>query len=338
MNKASKLLWLIAAALLIFCASCEKDEEEDLTSKPSMEGAVNYHMPRYVSAGEMVNTTVGGITKPSDPVYKWFIPTLYDDTLSTRQISIQFPDSLADYTVTCTALHSDYYSSTRSVVVTTVDAERNGSLTGLKYSDKNIIDARDGVMYNYTTIGNLDWFSQNLAWDGAGVAYLFSPITHTLFGRLYNWDEATCGESAHGLGAGPQGVCPEGWSVPTNEDWEDFAAAVGGKDYPFVNDWDGIGEKASVNAYFNEAKMWPYSPDNEHTNTVGFNALPIGNAQLDLGWFKGFEEYAFFWSSSEKGDDKAYLRYIYFDQGSFPMSSTTKSDFGASVRCVRLAR
>lgn len=338
MNKTSNILLLLATSLLLIFASCEKEEEENLNTKPSMKGAISFNMPRYVAAGEMVNSVVDGIINPADPTYKWFIPALYDDTLSTRQISIRFPDSLASYTIACIALHKDYYSSSKTMTVTTVDTGRDGSLKGIKYPEKSIYDSRDGSEYGYATIGNLDWFTQNLAWDGAGVAYMSSPVTHPLFGRLYNWDEATCGASAHGLGGGPQGICPEGWSIPTNEDWEDLAAAVSGKALPFVNDWDGIGEKLSANAYFNGEKMWPYSPDNEHTNTVGWNAIPVGNAQFDLESFRGYGSYAFFWSASEKGADKAYLRYIFADYGSFPMNSTTKSDFGASVRCVRLAR
>ena len=58
-----------------------------------------------------------------------------------------------------------------------------------------------------------------------------------MFGRLYTWNDATGGESASGLGNGVQGVCPEGWSIPTAEDWVDLAMAVnGGENVEFKED------------------------------------------------------------------------------------------------------
>ena len=85
-------------------------------------------------------------------------------------------------------------------------------------------------------------------------------------------------------------------------------------------------------------KMWPYSPDNEHTNDFGWNALPMGYTRNNHTEFEAVGDYGFWWSASEKNSDQAYYRYIYKDLSSFPMNYTSKTDFGASVRCVRIAR
>ncbi len=61
----------------------------------------------------------------------------------------------------------------------------------------------------------------------------------------------------------------------------------------------------------------------------------MGGATIDHSNFTGFGNYAFFWCATEKDADKAYYRYIYADLNSFPMASTSKTDFAASVRCVR---
>ncbi|MDD2595221.1 MAG: FISUMP domain-containing protein [Bacteroidales bacterium] len=337
MNK-SLLMWLLAIVVVLALVSCKKSEEET-TTLPYMSGYVEYSIPSYVMVNETYTMTASGIVKPVDPIYKWHIPSLFGDTLTTNTISITFPDSLASYTITAIASKSGYYNSSNARLITTVDTTRGASLTGLIYGNSSFTDVRDGQKYITTKVGNLEWFAQNLAWSGAGVAYKWSSATHSLFGRYYYWNEATGGVSASGLGAGPQGVCPKGWSIPTNEDWEDLGKALNGnKAVSFMDNWAGLGEKVTVDAYFNGERMWPYSPDNANKNMFGWNALPTGNTQFGNTLFKGMNEYAFWWSAAEKNDKQAYFRYIYYDQSSFPMNFTAKDDFGASVRCVRLIK
>lgn len=334
----SLLLRLFAIfALLTIAISCDPEEEEEDT-REYMEGGVSYYVPAYVHRNQTLKLTASGITNPTKGViYKWLIPALYEDTLTAPTIIVTFPDSLYTLTVTGIATCTEYYNSSSSRTVTVVDTTREGSLKGLTYGN-SIVDERDGKRYYITTIGDLDWFAENLAYNGAGVSFNNSPATNTLFGKFYNWEEATGGVSAKGLGCGPQGVCPKGWSVPTNEDWADLGSALKGKLIPFVDNWEGLGQMVTVNATFNGDRLWPYSPDNALENKYGWNALPIGNSQLKNQAFRGSNEYAFWWSSTEKNSTQAYYRYIYYDRTSFPMNYTAKDDFGANIRCVRLAK
>jgi uncharacterized protein (TIGR02145 family) len=147
-----------------------------------------------------------------------------------------------------------------------------------------------------------------------------------MFGSFYTWSEATSGQ-----------VCPEGWTVPTHEDWESLAAVLsGGRALPFVDNWDGLGAKASADAYLNEERLWPYSPDNGHTNDIGWNALPLGYSFANTTQFSGFNNYGCWWSATEKDEAQAFYRYIWYDLGDFPMAYTDKDDMRASVRCVRM--
>ena len=86
-----------------------------------------------------------------------------------------------------------------------------GSLTGVPATEKSFTDPRDGKVYGTVELGNLEWFAQNLNWEGAGEGYGKTEAGAYVFGRLYTWNDATGGESASGLGNGVQGVCPEGW-------------------------------------------------------------------------------------------------------------------------------
>lgn len=337
MKNIFKYIFLLALLALPVFVSC--DDEEETETKPSLIGSVTFDIPEYLRCGDMITLTATGIVYPEDVMtYKWYSSVINEDTLSLATVTLQVPDSIGTFTISASAMYEGYYTSSTTKSFTTVDVNKEKSLKGIKYSDKTFTDKRDSQTYQYVTIGSLDWFAQNLAWDGAGSAYHDSPATQTLFGRIYHWDEATGGVSANGLAAGPQGVCPEGWSIPTNEDWADLAKALSdGAISSFDGKWEGLGEKASADAYFNDARMWPYSPDNEHTNTVGWNALPVGNTTVGYEYYDNYGKYGFWWSASQKNDSQAYFRYIFCDTDTFPMSSSSKQDFGASVRCVRAA-
>lgn len=335
MKNSLRRILFAALAVVVVAASCKKEEETE--TKPSLSGELAFSLPEYMLKGDVITLEAGGIVYPEDIVYKWYASGLLADTVTARRITLQLPDSIGTFSITVVAQSEGYYSTSSTVAVTTVDTTRDASFKGLKYSGKSIVDARDGRSYDYVTIGNLDWFAQNLAWDGAGVAFHNSPVTHPFFGRLYNWQEATGGVSASGLGCGPQGACPKGWSVPTNEDWADLASAIsGGTVTSFDGKWEGLGEKASAQVSLNDSRLWVYSPDNEHTNDFGWNGVPVGSTMRNHQSFNDFAKYGFWWSSTAKSDTQAYFRYIYQDLSSFPMSSSYKDGFGASVRCVRV--
>lgn len=309
--------------LLLSLASCKKAEEETFTPE-TMSGTVEFDIPFYVQMGETVTLSASGIIDPKNANYKWYVSGVYVDTLTSNVVSIRFPDSIGVFIVSANCYADGYYINSTSQQVTTIDTSWNASITGLKASPQFIVDKRDGRAYRYITAGELDWFCQNLAWGG--VPFKASPVTAAYFGHFYTWDEAMDGD-----------VCPEGWSVPTNEDWESLAEVLsGGIAVPFVDNWFGLGEKASAAVCLNDERMWPYSPDNSHTNDIGWNAMPLGYTFAGSKKFEGINEYGCWWSATEKNDTQAYYRYIWYDLGDFPMAYTGKSDMRANVRCVRM--
>ena len=322
-KKFGSLAVVILALAGVF--ACSEEEEEETTSD-SMTGVVSCDIPYYVLKGETVTMTASGIVFPAEVIYHWYVSGVYTDTLTAKTITVRFPDSLGVFNVSATATAPGFYMSSNTRSVTTIDTTWNTSLTGLSRGEGFVTDVRDGRSYGYVTLGGLDWFNQNLAWQGAGVPYRASKATAPLFGSLYTWREATS-----------QQVCPEGWRIPDNADWESLAAALGGRALPFVDNWAGLGEKASADASLNDSRMWPYCPDNLHTNTAGWNALPLGYAfrSEKLSAVSGLNSYGCWWSATPKDDARAFYRYIWCDRGDFPMSYTDKDDLRIHVRCVR---
>lgn len=325
---------LLGLFLLSLAAGGCKEEEES-TLKLTMEGSLSLPFPAYLQKNTHVTVSISGITDPQEVTYKWLCTSVYTDTIVSNVISFRVPDSLGTFSLMALAQAEGYYQVSATATFNTVDTVGGAAMTGLAPASTSFTDPRDGVTYPTVKLGALEWFARNLQWDGTGDVYRNSPITDGLFGRFYTWEEATGNLSGSGLAGGPQGACPPGWTVPTREDFEDLAQAVLGSPASFTDTWPTLGEQLSAQAFFNGERMWPYSPYNEHTNTVGWNAIPVGGAMMDHANFTGFSDYAYFWCATEKDAARAYYRYIYSDLGTFPMASTSKTDFAASVRCVR---
>lgn len=324
------LFSLLAALLFISC-----NKSEDTETKPYMEGEIKFDFPLFVRAQSVITTEASGIEKPSEVTYRWIAGSMFTDTITSPRLTTMTPDSLGTFYISVYAFGDGYYAASASRDFTTVDPSRDGSLKGLAEPQETFIDPRDNVEYDIVTIGSLQWFAQNLGWDRAGVAYENSQVMNRVFGRLYSWNEATGGNTCEGLGGGPKGVCPDGWSVPTREDWEDLASALGYAEPGFNGRWDMLGDILSARATFNREDIWPYSYNNLHSNTAGWNAIPVGCYASGQNLYSKAGGYAFFWSSYAEGE-RAYYRYIYRDEDAMPSSFTQKDGWYASVRCVRL--
>jgi len=321
MNQLKYITLLCLSGLLLLAVSCDKDTTE---TKPYMYGEVQTNFPTYVQKGTIVTAKAWGIDYPQEVTWKWYASSMTSDTLVCNPVTVAVPDSIGEFGIMAGAYCDGYYASTTTALFYTIDTAGTETFYGPVPSATHITDPRDGRSYDYITAGNLDWFSQNLAWFEGGTSYLNSGVLDIYFGRLYTWEEALT-------------ACPKGWRLPTNDDWADLASAVSGKNLTWDDPdfWSGVGEKLSVNAWFLGEKMWEYWPKNEHTNTIGWNAIPVGYAMKASGVFNKAGIFAFFWSATEATAEKAYYRCIYDMYGEMPFSSTNKTDAQYSVRCVR---
>ena len=321
MNKTIiKLLTVVA--LLAGTVSCIKDT----TTFNYMKGHISFDIDEYIYTGDVVKLTAGGITTPEAPAYGWVITKIHTDTLYSNPIVVRFPDEPATYTVKALAWHKDYIvESVRKNVVTVDTTLMTGSLQGLPYASQKVYtDPRDGRSYRWEHIGSLDWFAENLAWEGAGYVYASSDVMNHVFGRHYTWEEATGGD-----------ICPEGWRLPDNTAWNDLGSALCGGSVSFDSDWAGAASIITPDAYFNGERFWPFSVNNTHDVKYNLNPLPCGFMQTADGGFYGRGTYGMWWSATAYDAANAYYRYIYWDSADFKPGYTSKEHIALSVRCVR---
>lgn len=218
--------------------------------------------------------------------------------------------------------------------------------------DKPLID-RDGHVYRTVQIGRQCWMSENLRTahyaDGTAIpvalnreksdtkGYWFYPDGRAenvaKYGCLYNWPAAMGGQPDAGEGA--QGICPQGWHLPSEKEWLELIDYVGSQPaYYCAGDSNFIGKALASEEGW---ESYPYADEcvvgnaRGNNNATGFSALPAG------GWHGGrcvdFNRYADFWSSTNKGQLAVYHRLLNYMPYAFMYDAETFSAF--SVRCVK---
>ena len=205
-------------------------------------------------------------------------------------------------------------------------------------------DERDDNFYKIVKIGEQTWMAENLrylnsvvspenvsyvdpycyvfGYDGTDVEAAKATNNYKNYGVLYNWLAAMAGESSSEANpSGVQGVCPEGWHLPSNAEWQQLDSALSGSNH---------GSQLAGNADLWESGSLTSASE---FGTSGFNAFPVG--MLDEGgYFDNMAMQVSFWSSDETDDDIAGTAYILENVTSLGINFNYKA-FGFSVRCVR---
>jgi len=118
-----------------------------------------------------------------------------------------------------------------------------------------------------------------------------------------------------GFGTQRQGICPNGFHLPTIEEWDVLAEACGGVAIS--------GKKLKTTTGWYEY--------DDGTDYYGFAALPAGFAYGSNVYNVG--EIVQFWSSNADNDDYLYYAYLYYNDDELFRGS--RQDGALSVRCIR---
>jgi uncharacterized protein (TIGR02145 family) len=186
-------------------------------------------------------------------------------------------------------------------------------------------DARDGQTYKAVCIGKQVWMAQNLNYNAPGsITYNDDPTNGTLYGRLYDFN--TLMQSAAATSANPsgiQGVCPKGWHVPSQPEFQQMISTVGGV-------------SAAGGAMKSTSTLWT-SPNVGATNSSGFSALPGGYMVKDANGnpsYNFINTHAYLWSAS-LGAPNYYQIYVLTNSDAGIAAPGATEKYSISCRCVK---
>lgn len=93
------------------------------------------------------------------------------------------------------------------------------------------VDSRDGKKYKTITIGNQEWMAENLNYKSEDSYCLDDKKENCRkYGRLYSEAASVSGKALQKKGSiVVQGLCPDGWHLPTRDEFETLFETVGGK-------------------------------------------------------------------------------------------------------------
>ena len=206
---------------------------------------------------------------------------------------------------------------------------------GLTYGSVSDID---GNIYNTIQIGTQVWMAENLKttkyndntsipyvtnnaeWmeltTGAYCWYNNNAATYKAsYGALYNWYAVNTGK-----------LCPDGWHVPSREEWMKLATYLGG-----VEDAGGKLKESGLT-------HWQGS-NTGASNTTGFTALPGGLRDVSSdfgGFFFKINAIGAWWTSTPGIEPTHHPLWLDFNSGKFYfVPYWIYYNSGLSVRCLK---
>ncbi len=204
-----------------------------------------------------------------------------------------------------------------------------------KDEDDTTVTDIDGNVYNTVTIGSQVWMAENLkttrykdgtaipnvtdntAWRNSTTsAYCWydNDINNKeLYGALYNW-----------YAVNTEKLCPKGWHVPSESDWNELIVFLGGEAV-------AGGKLKTIGTLEDGDGLW-YEPNVDATNESGFSAYPGGlrsNAFYDINYG------GVWWASTENSTNQPYYIFINNYDGTVGDSYDASITSGNSVRCLR---
>ena len=142
------------------------------------------------------------------------------------------------------------------------------------------------------------------------------------YGKLYNWYTVS----------DPRNVCPIGWHVPTDTEYNALIGYLDPSFDPLVS--DGSQSASAGGKMKSTGTQYWQNPNTSATNESGFSGLPGGNRN-GIGEFSGIGQSGTWWSSAAFANtNNAWNRGMLYNNGDVTRYYDYKQ-IGFSVRCLK---
>ena len=193
-----------------------------------------------------------------------------------------------------------------------------------------LVDSRDGISYSTVLIGSQCWMAENIRYVTTSGSWSNPTNLNLSYGRLYDWATAMNIPATNntnlwgGSDVGHQGICPIGWHIPSDFEWNQMEMELG----MAHSDTATQGYRYIHGTYMKSTIGWT---SGNGTNSSGINAFPVGyynSGFSDLGLD------AVFWSSTEYWPTLGWIRGLSYGNSGVRRTDGYK-DQGMSCRCVK---
>jgi uncharacterized protein (TIGR02145 family) len=197
----------------------------------------------------------------------------------------------------------------------------------------------EGYSYSTVQIGEQCWFAENCrylpivsdlsinsttephysvyGYEGTDVTAAKATSNYATYGVLYNWPAVMT-----------EGICPTGWHIPTDLEWQTMEMSLGMS----ASDASSSGWRGTDEGYqMKSTSDWNDYGNGNGSNSSGFTGLPGGYRASSGSFYSGVDGY--WWSASESSS-YSWSRTLYGnDDRVFRYDNNRK--LGFSARCVR---
>jgi len=167
-----------------------------------------------------------------------------------------------------------------------------------------LFDERNNIRYETVVIGDREWMAENLRYNNTE---LYDWATAMGIDSSYNNSRYYSNSDYRDDFEPHKGICPRGWYIPSDEEWNALITAVGGLSQSAAKLKSEIGWKSG-----------------NGSDEYGFKALPNDIVNEVGNW----------WSLTEKALDSAYSRRMVYNYDFVSRNSESKAKL-FSVRCAR---
>ena len=199
--------------------------------------------------------------------------------------------------------------------------------------------SHDGYDYSTVQIGDQCWFAENCRYlpevspssegsvtepyyyvydyQGTDVEAAQATTNYATYGVLYNWPAVMT-----------EGICPSGWHIPTDLEWQTMEIALGmSASEASSTEWRGTDEGHKMKS----TSGW--NNGGNGTNLSGFTGLSGGYTGSNNFFNNGL--YGFWWSAAESGSSSWNRRLDGSSAKVFRANYDLNRQYGFSARCVR---